>query len=190
MQVRLPPGAPVEKIMRKKSAEQSREFNGQRDGEELLFIFRRHIIAMRKGFYGLLLPFAVLSIPPLIWQNTIELFLLPLAGLAIGMIIFSYHFLMWRYTYYLVTTERIRQVTQKGFFGTDVVELTLSKIQNISYNIPGFSGEMFGFGTIVIQTFVGDLVIRNVDHPEKIYNKLQDVVSSVTKRETYEETVA
>lgn len=37
----------------------------------------------------------------------------------------------------------------KGFFGKDVVELRLSKIQNISYNIPGFSGEIFGFGTMV-----------------------------------------
>lgn len=177
--------------MKKRYKDQGKEFNGQRDGEELLFIFRRHIIAMRKGFYGLLIPFVILSIPPLIWQSVLELFLLPLAGLAIGLVIFSYHFLMWRYTYYLVTTERIRQVTQKGFFGTDVVELTLSKIQNISYNIPGFSGEVFGFGTIVIQTFVGDLVIRNVDHPEKIYNKLQDVVSSVAdKREQYEESIA
>ena len=33
---------------------QTKEFNGQRDGEELLFVFRRHIIAMRKGFYMLL----------------------------------------------------------------------------------------------------------------------------------------
>ena len=164
-----------------KTKDPYKSFNGQREGEELLFIFRRHIIAMRKGFYGLLVPFAVLSVPPLVWQDTLELFLLPLAGLAIGLIIFSYHFLMWRYTYYLVTTERIRQVTQKGFFGTDVVELNLSKIQNISYNIPGFSGEVFGFGTIVIQTFVGDLVIRNVDHPANIYNKLQDAVHEAAR---------
>lgn len=63
-------------------------------------------------------------------------------------------------------------------FGKDVVELRLSKIQNISYNIPGFSGEMFGFGTIVIQTFVGDLVINKVEHPDEIYNKLQDAVTA------------
>ena len=162
-----------------------KQFNGQREDEELLFIFRRHIIAMRKGFYGLLVPFAVLSIPPLVWQDNLWLFLLPLVGLVLGLIIFSYYFLMWRYTYYLVTDQRIRQTTQKGFFGTDVVELTLSKIQNISYNIPGFSGEVFGYGTIVIQTFVGDLIINNVDHPENIYNKLQDAVSRVeqTKHE-------
>ena len=160
---------------------QTKAFNGQRDGEELLFVFRRHIIAMRKGFYMLLVPLAVGAIPPLIWQDTLELFLLPVAGLVLGLIGFCYHFLMWRYTYYIVTNQRIRQVTQKGFFGTDVVELSLAKIQNISYNIPGFSGEVFHFGTIVIQTFVGDLIIRNVDHPEQIYNQLQDAVSEAER---------
>ena len=160
---------------------QTKAFNGQREGEELLFVFRRHIIAMRKGFYMLLLPLAVGAIPPLIWQDTLELFLLPVVGLGIGLIRFCYHFLMWRYTYYIVTDQRIRQVTQKGFFGTDVVELSLAKIQNISYNIPGFSGEVFHFGTIVIQTFVGDLIIRNVDHPEQIYNQLQDAVSEAER---------
>ncbi|HEU0266307.1 MAG TPA: PH domain-containing protein [Candidatus Saccharimonadaceae bacterium] len=168
------------------------DFDGQRDGEQLLFTFRRHIIAMRKGFYMLLIPLAVTSIPPLIWQSELWLFLLPLGGLILGLIFFSYHFLMWYYTYYIVTDQRIRQITQHGFFGKDVVELRLSKIQNISYNIPGFTGEIFKFGTIVIQTFVGDLVIHKVERPDEIYNKLQDAVSAATHEPgqgDYEETI-
>lgn len=163
---------------RKKITEQT-EFNGQREGEEVLFVFRRHIIAMRKGFYCLLIPFAISAIPPLIWQDHLVLFLLPIGGLLLGLILFSYHFLMWYFSYYIVTSERIRQVTQRGFFGTDVIELRLSKIQNISYNIPGFFGEAFHFGTIIIQTFVGDLVIQKVEHPSEVYNKLQDAVLNV-----------
>lgn len=166
------------------------DFDGQRDGEELLFVFRRHAIAMRKGFYLLLIPFALSSVPPLIWQNTLELFLLPIAGLVVGLLLFSYHFIMWYFTIYIVTDQRLRQITQHGFFGKDVVELRLSKIQNISYNIPGLSGELFGFGTIVIQTFVGDLVINKVEHPDEIYNKLQDAVSvaMADQQGEYEET--
>jgi hypothetical protein len=167
----------------------SEAFDGQREGEELLFVFRRHLIAMRKGFYGLLIPFAISAIPPLIWQTNLELFLLPIGGLILGLIIFSYHFVLWYFSVYIVTNERIRQVTQSGFFGTDVVELRLSKIQNISYNVPGFSGEVFGYGTIVIQTFVGDLVIHKVEHPEKTYNKLQDaVMNAIEKQGVYEKT--
>ncbi len=174
--------------MVKKGNQQLLDFEGQHEGEELLFVFHRHIIAMRKGFYALLIPFAISSIPPLIWQDNLVLFLLPLAGLALGLLFFSYYFLMWWFTYYMVTTQRIRQVTQKGFFGTDVVELSLAKIQNISYNIPGFFGEVFKFGTIVIQTFVGDLVINKVEHPSKIYNKLQDAVHNATKENNEETT--
>ena len=137
-----------------------------------------------------LLPFAVLSIPPLIWQTNLILFVLPVIGLAIGLMFFAYHFIMWYFTVYIVTDQRIRQVTQRGFFGKDVVELRLSKIQNISYNIPGLSGELFGFGTIVIQTLVGDLVINRVEHPDQIYNKLQDAVTAALNDQTqgeYEE---
>ena len=157
------------------------DFEGQRPDEELLFIFRRHLISMRKGFYLLLGCLVITAIPPLIWQENLELFLLPVFGFGLGLILFFYHYTMWYFTIYVVTNQRIRQITQKGFFGKDVVELRLSKIQNISYNIPGFSGEVFGYGTIVIQTFVGDLVIRNVEHPEKTYNKLQDAVSTVVE---------
>ena len=91
------------------------------------------------------------------------------------MILFLYHFLMWYYTIYIVTNQRIRQVTQRGFFGKDVVELGLSKVQSISYNVPGFSGEIFGFGSIVIQTIVGDLIINKVEHLEEVYCELSQI---------------
>ena len=73
---------------------QNTQFEGQRQGEEVLLVFRRHIIAMRKGFLGLLVPFAISAIPPLIWQTQLELFLLPLAGLVVGGVIFAYHFII------------------------------------------------------------------------------------------------
>ena len=169
------------------SSEQ-KDFDGQRPGEEVLFVFRRHIIAMRKGFYMLMIPFVITAIPPLIWQENLWLFLLPIGGLLFGLLLFSYQFIMWYFTVYIVTTQRIRQVTQHGFFGKDVVELQLSKVQNISYTIPGLSGELFHFGTLIIRTYVGDLIIRNVEHPEKIYNMLQDAVDR-SGQGRHEETI-
>ena len=157
------------------------DFEGQREGEELLFVFRRHMIAMRKGFYLFLIPFAISALPVFIWPTVLEVYWIPLIGFIIGMLLFIYHFLMWYYTIYIVTNQRLRQITQHGFFGKDVVELGLSKIQNISYNVPGLSGELLGFGTIVIQTYVGDLVINKVEHPEKMYNQLQDAVANASQ---------
>lgn len=165
------------------------DFEGQREGEQLLFIFRRHIIAMRKGFWLFLIPFAISALPVFIWPSTLEVYWSPLVGFLIGLLLFLYHFLMWYYTIYIVTDQRLRQVTQHGLFGKDVVELGLSKIQSISYNVPGLSGEILGFGTIVIQTYVGDLVINKAEHPEKIYNKLQDAVATAESAQGINEKV-
>ena len=165
------------------------EFEGLHDGEKVLLVFRRHIIAMRKGFYSLLIPMTVGAIPFLIWQTNLDLLWIFFGGFVLGLILFIYHFLMWFYTVYAVTNERIRQITQRGFFGRDVVEINLDKVQSISYNIPGFSGEVFKFGTIIMRTYVGDLVIRLVEHPSKIYNELQDAVheAELRRQKIYEE---
>lgn len=151
-------------------------FDGQRENEKVLFVFRRHVIAMRRGFYSLLIPFALGSFPYLIMPDTFWLLWVSLGGFVLGLVLFFYHWIGWYYSLFIVTNQRIQQTSQTGIFGKSVIDLSLSKIQNISYNIPGFSGEIFGFGTIVIQTYVGDLVIDKVDKPEEIYNKLQNAV--------------
>lgn len=164
-------------------------FEGQRQDEEVLFFFRRHILAMRRGFYGLLIPFALASIPYLIMPDTLWLLWVAVGGFGLGMLLFFFHWIGWYYSIFIVTNQRIQQTLQSGVFGKSVIDLSLSKIQNISYNVPGFSGELFGFGTIVIQTYVGDLVIDKVEKPEKTYNKLQQVVHEYggKQKEGYDE---
>lgn len=152
------------------------QFDGQRAGEEVLFVFRRHIIAMRRGFYGLLIPFALGSIPSLIAPNTLWFLWLSLGGFVLGLVLFFYHWIGWYYSIFIVTNQRIQQTSQSGVFGKSVIDLSLSKIQNISYNIPGFTGEAFGFGTIVLQTYVGDMIIEKVHKPSDIYNKIQQAI--------------
>lgn len=152
-------------------------FDGQREGEEVVLVFRRHIIALRKGFYSILIPFLIASLPTLIFPGELLYLWIALGGLGFGMILFFYHWIGWYFTVFVLTDQRLRQSTQKGFFGKSVIDLPVSKIQNISYTIPGLSGELFKFGTIVIQTYVGDLILDLIEHPNEVYNKLQDVAS-------------
>lgn len=164
-----------------------KQFDGQRDDEEVVYVFRRHVIAMRKGFYLLLVPFALCSIPSLIWPGSIELLLVSLAGFAVGLLLFFYQWVLWYFTVFILTNQRLRQTKQQGFFGKNVIDLGVSKIQNISYNVPGFTGEIFNFGTIVVQTYVGDLVLDKIHNPDQVYNKLQDVIVDVAnKRDEHE----
>lgn len=158
-----------------------KSFDGQREGEEVVLVFRRHIIAMRKGFYSLLIPFAIACIPALIWPGELVWLGVALGGFVFGLLLFFYHWIGWYFTVFILTTERLRQITQKTIFGTSVIDLNISKIQNISYTIPGFTAEVFGFGTIVIQTYVGDLILNLIHHPNDVYNKLQDVAAAATK---------
>lgn len=166
-----------------------KQFSGQRDDEEVIYVFRRHIIAMRKGFYLLLIPFTLASIPSLIWPGSFELLYLAMAGFGIGLLLFFYQWILWYFTIFILTDQRLRQVKQQGFFGKNVIDLGVSKIQNISYNVPGLTGEMFKFGTIVVQTYVGDLVLDKIHHPDEVYNKLQDVIVDVTNKRDEDEEI-
>lgn len=157
-------------------------FDGQRENEEVILVFRRHIIALRKGFYSILIPFLIASLPTLIFPGDFLYLYIAFGGLAFGLLLFFYHWIGWYFTVFILTNQRLRQSTQKGIFGKSVIDLPVSKIQNISYTIPGLSGELFGFGTVVIQTYVGDLILDLIHHPNVVYNKLQDVASSASNQ--------
>lgn len=162
------------------------DFDGQHPDETVLFTFRRHPIAMRKGFYFLLIPFALASVPIFMWPDNLNNLWVALGGLAFGICLFVYHWMGWYFSIFIVTDQRFRQITQKGFFGKSVIDLGILKIQNISYTIPGFTAAVLGFGTIVIQTYVGDLVLDRIERPSKIYERLQLAVHAATGNETQE----
>lgn len=153
------------------------DFEDQQEGEELLFTFRKHPITMRKGFYAMIIPFLIASVPVLLWPENISNLWTAFGGLGLGIMLFFYHWMGWYFSVYIVTNQRLRQITQKGFFNRSVIDLGISKIQNISYNIPGITATAFGFGTIVVQTYVGDLLLNKIHHPSKIYNMLSEVVT-------------
>lgn len=152
-------------------------FVGQHENEETLMVFRRHPIAMRKGFYALLIPFLIGSLPTLFWPDNLNLLWLSLGGFVLGLLGFFYHWIGWNYSVFIVTNQRLRQVSQKGLFNQSVIDLGLNKIQNMSVNVPGFSATIFEFGTIIVQTYVGDLILDRLHKPEKIYNELLDIVN-------------
>lgn len=160
------------------------DFEGQHEGEHIIFTFRRHPIAMRKGFYALLIPFLIASMPVLIWPENISNLWVAFGGLGVGILLFFYHWIGWYFSIFIVTNQRMRQVTQKGFFNRSVIDLGISKIQNISYNIPGLSAAIFGFGTMVVQTYVGDLYLDKLHHPSKIHNALAEVIQQYAGKDT------
>lgn len=156
-------GSPTEKL-----------FPDQLDDEEVLLMFRKHPIVMRKGLvYGMLGPLIGI-LPSAIWPTLgFGWFFGGLfGGIALGLLIFFPFWVNWFYSVYIVTDMRLIQITQKGFFSKSFVDLGLNQIQSLNYEIRGLQATLLGYGTILVQTYMGDLIIHEVHHPAKLYKKL------------------
>jgi hypothetical protein len=93
---------------------------------------------------------------------------------VVGLLGLGYSYLLWYYSFYVITNQRLRQTRQKGLFKKTVVDLDLENIQSASFGVPGMFGAMFNYGTILIQTSAGDLVLSMVSHPETVYNEMEN----------------
>lgn len=159
-------------------------FADQFDDEEVLFVFRKHPIIMRKGFllagaamvagplYTLILAYARPNNVP-----TMGFFFMSImAGFLVGLLLMLPKWVSWYFSVYIVTDRRFIQINQTGFFHKSVVDMALDQIQMVNYEVAGLSQTLFGFGTIIMQTMVGDLVIHEVHHPAAIQKKLLEVL--------------
>lgn len=153
-------------------------FEDQFDDEEVLYVFRKHPIVMRKGLvFGMLGP--LLGIIPAAVKPDLGFgfFFGGLAlGCLLGLLIFAPGWISWHFSVFIITDQRFIQITQKGLFHRAVADLSLSQIQSINYEVAGLEQTMLGFGTIKMQTYVGDLNIHDLHHPGKIQKKFINIL--------------
>lgn len=149
-------------------------FEGQREDEEVVYVFRRHILTSIKGLFFLVFMAVVGMTPMLIWPEKQNMIFVWMGFVLVGLLGLGYSYLLWYYSFYVITNQRLRQTRQKGLFKKTVVDLDLENIQSASFGVPGMFGAMFNYGTILIQTSAGDLVLSMVSHPETVYNEMEN----------------
>ncbi len=147
-------------------------FADQYDDEEVLMVFNKHPVVMRKGLIFGMVGIMLGTIPSFIKPEMSVLGLGLLGGFVLGGLVFAPFYVNWKFSVYIVTDQRLIQITQKGLFKRSVVDLNLNQIQMVNYEINGFQETLLGFGTIMIQTYMGDLVVHDVHHPAKIQKKI------------------
>jgi hypothetical protein len=151
-------------------------FTDQFDDEEVLLLFRKHPVVMRKAIVVASIALLLGTIPALV-KPTFEVFFGGLGlGLLLAFLIMFYSWISWNFSVFIVTNIRLIQVTQKGLWTRSVVDIGLDKIQTISFEIHGMQETLLGFGTIVVQTYVGELVIHDVHHPKKIQKRMSEIL--------------
>jgi uncharacterized membrane protein YdbT with pleckstrin-like domain len=153
-------------------------FADQFDDEEVLYVFHKHPIVMRKGLIlGMIGPLLGI-LPAAIWpQLGFGAFFGGLAGgFLLGLLLFAPSWIGWHFSVFIVTDQRFIQITQKGLFHRSVADLGLQQIQSVNYEVSGLEETMLGFGTIRMQTYVGDLTIHKVHRPAKVQKKLLSIL--------------
>jgi len=153
-------------------------FADQLDDEEMLFMFRKHPIVMRRGLvFGMLGPlFGVIPAAVRPELGFGWFFGGLIGGFVLGGLIFLPAWINWYYSVFIVTDQRLIQITQRGLFRRSFVDLGLNQIQSLNYEVNGLQATLLGYGTILVQTYMGDLVIHDVHHPARIYKKLITVL--------------
>lgn len=153
-------------------------FEDQFDDEEVLFVFRKHPVVMRRGLIlGMLGP--LVGVLPATFKPDLGFgwfFGGLLAGVVLGFLLYLPSWISWHFSVFIVTDQRLIQITQKGLFHRSVVDMGLGQIQMVNYEVAGLQETLLGFGTIMMQTMVGDLVIHDIHHPARIQKKILQIL--------------
>jgi uncharacterized membrane protein YdbT with pleckstrin-like domain len=175
------------------------EFIGQRESERVELVLFKH-------WYMLALPLLkalgiiVLSLGIPIWLHWSSfIFSYGLSTiLYYGWLVFWIAYMVYAYTNwyrdrFIVTSERIVDVDQRGLFSRKVSEVELIKVQNITHTVEGPAATMFNFGTVIIQSAgANDVVLDRVADPAGVQEEITQLVkaanagSAVTAEELIE----
>lgn len=142
-------------------------------GETLLLVIRRHWVVLAGP---LAIAILLLALPPLgavlarlVFPALGEPLLHPLITLALALYLmglFAYALLVWLDYYldvWIITTQRIIDIEQRGLFRREISEISLERVQNVTVEIPGFLATVLEFGNLKIQTAgAGEFTIADV----------------------------
>lgn len=168
----------------------------QKQDEKIMFALRRHPIVF---FAQILFLLVLLAIPAVIYfmitwvaadlmngQYSRPLLLLFASG---------YYLIIWMFfmtefvDYYLdswvITSDRVLSIEQRGLFSRTVSELDLAKIQDVTSEIKGILPSIFGYGDIYVQTAgeVERFVFEQVPDPHNVRKYLLDLIEADRRRQ-------
>ena len=167
-------------------------FEGKEEEEDVVLVLHRHwlILISKVSFIvvSALLPFILLIVlsPFIIKYNLISI-------LSFAWI--SYYLLLWFWLFYaitmytldnwVVTTKRVIDSLQSGFFNRKVSELHLEKIQDVSYKVSGLIPTFFNYGSVEIQTAGKELkfLFEQVPNPQRIKDVIMELILEEEEQE-------
>ena len=172
-------------------------FPGQKDGEHIRYIIKKHWTVMAR----VILIAIVFSLPGLIVYFLSGNVLAGLGSNIHKLILFLATIWLWAaafkgFTSWLnefidvivITNERIIDITQTNLFHRDIAETSLDKVEDATGSIKGVLGTLFKFGSISIQTAAaeGKFGMELVDKPYLAARTILDAQEAFLTRERKE----
>lgn len=147
-------------------------FADQLEDEEMLLLFRKHPVVMRREIIIASVLLLLGTAPSFVRPEYSYLF----GGLGVGFLlaflVMFYAWIGWYFSVYQFTDKRLIQVKQRGLFRRSLVDISLDQVTMVNYEVAGFQEALLGFGTITVQTYVGELVIKDVHKPKHIQKEM------------------
>jgi len=157
------------------------EFLGQRKDEKVVGIFRKSALTTQKGYWVFIAFLAVGLVPKLIFREASWTTWFLIIAILVGLVYLGYKYVLWYYTVFILTNERLRVIQQKGFFKRRTTDLELSGIASVSVDTPNIFGVIFKYGTLHLQSSVGDMSIFMLKKPEKVCAEIQNTIAESPK---------
>ena len=153
-----------------------------KEGESVLRTVRHYRLTyLPKGLLAFLLiaaPFFFLV--PLVSLRTWGLITFA-ATVFVGLLFAARLLFEWYWNAFVITTRRVIDIDQRGFFHRTVSEAPYEKVQDVSFSISGILGTLLRYGTIVIQTAGAqiNLELSHVRDPKDVHHLITETASSL-----------
>lgn len=163
------------------------EFIGQRESEQVEIVLFKHwfviTVPVVKSLAIILLSFAVPMW--LHWTAWIFSYGLTTAIYYLWMVFWVgymvYAYINWYRDRFIITSERIIDVDQRGLFSRKVSEVELTKVQNITHSVNGIWATMLNFGTVIVQSAgANDLDLDQIADPAGVQEDITTLIKTVT----------
>ncbi len=162
-------------------------FSRQREDETVIAVVRKHwcILALRIGWSTLAVIIIIVALI-IAQQEALPLahgwllFLTYVLVIVIWLLYMVYEYHDWWEDKLILTNQRVLGVDRQGMFSRSVTELDLIEIQDLTYNIQGFLGTIFGLGELTIESAADkkNIYISSIHDPKG----LQELVARTAKR--------
>lgn len=151
------------------------KFTDKRPDEKIIRVLRRHkIVFLKPALYSLIILVLLgLAFYFLVLETWLASLVLIIAAIIIGGLFFLYWYL-WANDLYILTDQRLIDVDQNAIFSRRVNEMSLDKIQDVTYEVAGFLPTAFNFGKVIIKTAgpAEDIVIETIPSPSKVTEEI------------------